>query len=67
MATRGSDPSRLDVAAFAAAGGELAGAMPIEALPRLGSATLATDDGAPRAEIRWRAIGERQILPGAGV
>jgi Predicted metal-binding, possibly nucleic acid-binding protein len=67
MATRGFDPSRLDVAAFAAAGGELAGEMPMHAMPRLASATLAPDDGALRAEIRWRAVGERHLLPGAGL
>lgn len=67
MANRGFDPSRLDVAPFAAAGGELAGAMSTEAMPRLLSATLAPADGSPRPDVRWRAIGERQVLPGAGV
>jgi len=41
MASRDFDPRRLDVAAFAAAGGELAGELTAEQLRRLSSATLA--------------------------
>jgi uncharacterized protein len=68
MATsRDNDPRRLDVAAFAAAGGELAGEWPAERMPRLVAATMAPADGAPRADVRWRASGERRVLEGAGV
>ena len=67
MASRELDPHRLDVAAFAAAGGELAGDVPGDTMPRLASATLAPADGSPRADVRWHARGERQILVGAGV
>ena len=67
MASREFDQHRLDVAAFAAAGGELAGNVPGEDLERFASATLAPADGAPRAEVRWRAVGSRQLLAGAGV
>jgi len=61
------DPSRLDVAAFAAAGGELAGEIAAAALPRLASATLPPADGSPRPAIEWRTVGERLPLEGAGV
>ena len=67
MAKRDLDPRRLDVAAFAAAGDELAGEVAGEAMARFASATLAPADGSPRVEIRWRAVGERRPLPGAGV
>jgi uncharacterized protein len=63
---RDLDPHRLDVGAFAAASGELAGAWPADRLPRLLAATLAPQDGAPRSEITWRVSGERRVLPGAG-
>jgi uncharacterized protein len=66
MASREFDPRHLDVAAFAAAGGELAGDVAGDALTRLASATLAAADS-PRADVRWRARGERQLLPGAGI
>ena len=61
------DPRRLDVAAFAAEEGELAGDAPASAMPRLGSATLAPVDGSPRADIRWRVTGKRLPLESAGV
>ncbi|HEX4234919.1 MAG TPA: YceD family protein [Caldimonas sp.] len=67
MASREFDPRRLDVAAFAAAAGELAGEFPAEALPRLASATLAPAADLPRPGVRWRVDGERRPLPGAGV
>ena len=63
---RDLDPHRLDVAAFAAAGGELAGAWPADRLPRLLAATLAPQDGTPRSEVGWEVSGERRVLPGAG-
>ena len=60
---RPPDLRRLDVAAFAAAGGELAGAWPAADLRRLASATIepAPDD------VAWRVGGERLALAGAGV
>ena len=66
-ASRPFDPRRLDVAAFAAAGGELAAEVAGEAMPRLAAATLPPPDGSPRPPIEWRATGERLPLAGAGV
>lgn len=67
MATssRITDPRRLDVAAFAAANGELAGDWPQPGFSRMASALLASETAAP--PVRWRARGERSALPGAGV
>ena len=64
--TRDLDPHRLDVAAFAAARGELAGTWPAHRLTRLVEATLAPADGAARPDVGWRASGERRVLAGAG-
>jgi DUF177 domain-containing protein len=61
------DPKRLDVAAFAALGGELADETAAAAMPRLASATLPPADGSPRADVQWRATGQRLPLAGAGV
>ena len=61
------DPHRLDVAAFAAAGGELSGAWPAQRLTRLVAATLPPQDGSERPDVGWRASGERRALAGAGV
>jgi uncharacterized protein len=63
---RDFDPHRLDVAAFAAAHGELAGDWPGERLKRLADATLPPTDGEGRAGITWGVSGERLDLPGAG-
>jgi uncharacterized protein len=64
--SRELDPRRLDVAAFAGGGGELAGEWPADRLPRLLAATLAPQDGTARAPIAWRANGERRVLVAAG-
>ncbi len=64
--SRDLDPRRLDVAAFAAARAELAADWPADRLHRLVAATLAPDDGTPRAGVIWRASGERRVLAGAG-
>lgn len=64
---RDPDPHRLDVAAFAAARGELAGSWRADRLPRLVAATLEPADDAARADVRWGASGERRVLTGAGV
>lgn len=63
--SRISDPRRLDVAAFAAAGGELAGEWPQGELSRLVGAVVS--DGSPPAPVGWRARGAREPLQGAGV
>src|SRR5947199_307814 len=60
------DPHRLDVAAFAAVRGELAGEWPATRLRRLAAATLEEVADAPRPPVAWRAAGERRVLPGAG-
>jgi len=65
--TRDPDPHRLDVAAFASAGGQLAAEWPANRLTRLTAATLEPEDGASRADIGWHVKGERRVLAGAGV
>ena len=65
--TRDLDPHRLDVGAFAAAGGELAGDWPADRLTRLVATTLAPEDGSARSPIGWRASGKRRALAGAGL
>lgn len=65
--SRELDPRRLDVAALAAAGGELAGEWTADRLRRLAAATLAPADGSARPPIAWRARGERRVLAGAGM
>jgi uncharacterized protein len=65
--SRGDAPDRLDVAAFAAAGGELAGVWPADRLPRLAASTLPREDAAARTPIAWRASGGQRELAGAGV
>ena len=65
--SREIDPRHLDVATFAAAGGELAGEWPADRLQRLMAATLPPEDGSPRPPIVWRVVGERRVLAGAGV
>jgi len=63
---RDLDPHRLDVEAFVAAEGELAGTWPADRLARLVAATLAPEDGAARPAIAWHASGARRVLAGAG-
>src|SRR5580765_3029435 len=65
--TRDLDPHRLDVGAFAAAGGELAGNWPADRLTRLVAATLAPEDGTARHPVGWRASGKQRVLAGAGL
>lgn len=63
--SRITDPRRLDVAAFAAAHGELAGAWAQDGFVRLASVAV---PGEPQAQpVRWRVAGERAALAGAGV
>jgi uncharacterized protein len=65
--SRAHDPRRLDVAAFAAAAGELEGSWPADRFARLLSVTAAPPDGAAGADVAWRVRGEHRVLPGAGV
>src|SRR5215218_7746005 len=64
--TRDLDPHRLDVAAFAAAGGELDGVWPVNRLTRLVAATLPPQDASARPDVSWHASGERRVLAHAG-
>jgi uncharacterized protein len=64
--TRTPDPRRLDVAAFAVAGGELRGDWPATQLRRLLSATMESPADAGRLDVAWQAHGERLPLVGAG-
>ena len=59
---RPPDLHRLDVAAFAAAKGELSGEWSVAELRRLASAAFEPS----QAPVRWRAEGARLPLPGAG-
>ena len=63
-ASRFADARRLDVAAFANAGGELAGEWPQAGFARL--ATMTVPDATAEAPVRWRVAGERAVLAGAG-
>ncbi len=63
---RTNDPRRLDVAAFAAADGELRGKWDTTQLHRLQSATIESPSDATRASIAWQVHGERLPLHGAG-
>lgn len=66
VSTRAPDPRRLDVAAFAAAGGELKGDWAAAQLRRLLSATVESPSEASRADVAWQVRGERLPLAGAG-
>jgi len=62
----GFDPARLDVAAFAAGRGSIAGSWPLRSLPRLAAATLPLADGG-EDPVQWRAEGAAAALAGAGM
>lgn len=64
MKTRLPDPLRLDVVAFTADGGELAGDWSGADLPRLTATQAPPQDIAP-APVAWRARGERRLIPGS--
>ena len=59
------DPARLDVAAFAAARGELAGTWPLRSLARLAESSVPLADGG-EDPVRWRVEGTLAPLLGAG-
>lgn len=63
MKSRSQDPLRLDVAAFAAEGGELAGQWPGSSLERLAGSQTPQQD-TPIADVEWRAAGERRPVTG---
>ena len=56
------DPARLDMAAFAADAGELAGQWPLASLARLSD--LAVADQLPGLEVAWQAEGESRPVSG---
>jgi uncharacterized protein len=60
------DPARLDVAAFSAGQGRVAGSWPLRSLARLASATVALADGG-EDPVAWRAEGALAPLLGAGM
>jgi uncharacterized protein len=60
---RAADPLRLDVAAFAKAGGRLQGAWPLAALHRLAASGHAELPPVP-AEVTWKAEGELRSRQG---
>ena len=62
MKHRVHDPLRLDVAAFAADGGELAGSSASIELPRLAESQSPPQD-MPAAQTQWQARGERRVMP----
>ncbi|WP_374674986.1 DUF177 domain-containing protein [Ideonella sp.] len=62
MSARPLDPTRLDVAAFAAAGGESSGHWPLATLPRLAGSVLAEET--PEAAVHWQAEGEQRPVTG---
>ncbi len=64
--SRAPDPRRLDVAAFAAADGELKGEWDAAQLRRLHAATLEPAAETGRANVSWQVHGERLTLEGAG-
>ena len=59
------DPARLDVAAFAAARGTLAGTWPLRNLTRLAESTVPLADGG-EDPVRWQVDGMLAPLLGAG-
>lgn len=65
MKPRVFDPSRLDVAAFAQAAGQLAGEWPLADLDRLAACRLAEAQGEPAQPVRWSVQGELRNKPGA--
>lgn len=62
MNSRAIDPRRLDVAALAEAGGELAGEFPLDALERLAGSVLGAEP--PGASVHWQAEGESRPVTG---
>lgn len=62
MNAKSIDPRRLDVAALAAAGGELSGQWPLPDLDRLSGSVLGAEpEGSP---VHWQAEGEQRSVTG---
>ena len=59
------DPQRLDVAAMAEQGANLAGTWPLAALPRLAASAHARSAPGPHDEVAWSVRGERRARSGA--
>jgi uncharacterized protein len=64
MSARDFDPSRLDVAAFAAAAGELEGRWPLARFERLMAAAAGDASALGSIVIDWRVRGERRSVRG---
>jgi uncharacterized protein len=66
MRARAFDPTRLDVAAFAAEGAELGGAWPLRALDRVLESAAPEALPAEDQVVNWRVRGEQTAAPGGG-
>jgi len=64
MSSRDFDPCRLDVAAFAKAGGELEGRWGLQDFDRLTESAMADALAADASEVAWRARGESRAIRG---
>lgn len=64
MKTRGFDPRRLDVAAFARHGAELDGTWPLAALERLAASAHAESGPGDSDRVRWHCRGELRPVRG---
>jgi uncharacterized protein len=64
MSSRGFDPTRLHVEAFAAEGGELEGRWPLAGFDRLCASAAAERRPIAPDEVAWQARGERVALRG---
>lgn len=63
MPAHAYDPDRLDVAAFAAAGGRLSGSWPGAGLARLAALQTLPQDALPDP-VTWQCSGERRVVAG---
>ena len=64
MSSRGFDPTRLDVEAFAAEEGELGGRWPLAGFDRLRASAASESPPTAADEVAWQARGERVALRG---
>ena len=65
MKPREFDPRRLDVKAFAKAGGQMAGTWPLPSFERLADMLAVGDGGMQQAVVNWSAQGEEMPVRGA--
>jgi uncharacterized protein len=61
---RAFDPHRLDMAAFAFAGGQLGGDWPLQRMPRLLQDALPLSADSPTQTVAWSASGARKAVAG---